>query len=181
MGDKEFNGDKEEQVFWWEDYDGDIEEEKRKIEELISKIEDPEESEARYEQLLNALEYDEYFAYNPHFKCESYLSILRRYNLERHEDKDIDEFIDLILRYTNMKHTPWSHTQNILIVNDNRKFTFLNPNNLNTRNNPNLTEILEKGKTKLPREYKDEWVEEDDDETRFTIEWVRLCKWGEDD
>ena len=107
--------------------------------------------------------------------------MLRRYSLERHEDKDIVEFIDLILRYTNMKRTPWSHTQNILIVNDNRKFTFLNPNKLYTRNNPNLTEILEKGKTKLQREYKDEWVEEDDDETRFTIEWVRLCKWGEDE
>ena len=30
MGDKEFNGDIEEVFeFWWEDYDGDIEEEKK--------------------------------------------------------------------------------------------------------------------------------------------------------
>ena len=88
MGDKEFNGDKEEGFkFWWEDYDGDIEEEERReIEERVSKIEDPEEREDRYEQLLNALEYDEYFACNPHFKCESYL-INMRMSLEKHKDR----------------------------------------------------------------------------------------------
>ena len=76
MGDKEFNGDIEEGFkFWWEDYDGDIEEERREIIERVNKIEDPEEREDQYEQLLNALEYDEYFAHNRHFKCESSLII----------------------------------------------------------------------------------------------------------
>ena len=41
---------------WWEDYDGDIEEEKRKIEERVSKIMDPE----KYEERLNAIEYNDY-------------------------------------------------------------------------------------------------------------------------
>ena len=47
-GDKEIevyiDTDDEEEVFWprLKDYDGDIEEEKRKIEERVSKIEDPE-------------------------------------------------------------------------------------------------------------------------------------------
>ena len=58
-------GDKE--VFWFQlkDYDGDIEEEKRKIEEGVSKIEDSEKSQALYEELLYALGYDEYLILNP--------------------------------------------------------------------------------------------------------------------
>ena len=67
-----------------------------------------------------------------------------------------------------MKRTLWSHAQNILIVNGNRKFTFLN-----TRNKLYLNEILEKGKTKLRREYGDQWMEGYDDETRFSIACVR--------
>ena len=57
----------------------DIEEERRKIEERVSKIEDFEEREARYNQLLDALGYDEYFAHNPHFKCASFLINVRIY------------------------------------------------------------------------------------------------------
>ena len=174
--------DKEEGFkYWWEDYDGDIEEEKRKIEERVSKIEDPEESEALYEQLLNALEYDEYFGHNPHFKCESYLINLRMC-LETYKDEDIKKFTDHILRYTSMKRCLWSRTQNILIVNDNRKFTFLNNTKQDIGNYPfYLYKILKKGKTKLRREYGDRWMEGYDDETRFSVVWVRLCKWGEDE
>ena len=43
MGDKDFNEDNdfnEDFKFWWEDSDGDIEEERRKIIECASKIED---------------------------------------------------------------------------------------------------------------------------------------------
>ena len=57
---------------WWVDYDGDIEEERRKITERVSEIEDPEKRQEKYEELLNAIEYNEYYAYNPHMKSESY-------------------------------------------------------------------------------------------------------------
>ena len=155
MGDKEFNGDikegglinwaikdlgedydediEEEEVFryWLKDYDGDIEEEKRKIEERVSKIEGPEESEDLYEQLLNDLEYDKYFTCRPHFKSESYL-INMRMCLEPDEDEDIEKFIDRILHYTNMERTSSPCMRNILIVNRNRKFTFLNISKIDT-------------------------------------------------
>ena len=172
MGDKEFNGDikerglinwaikdlgedfhediEEEEVFryWLKDYDGDIEEEKRKIEERVSKIEDPEERQDRYEELLNALEYDEYFALRPHFKSDSYL-INMRMCLKPDEDEDIKKFIDRILCYTNMERTPWPCARNILIVDRNRKFTFLNISKIDTLNKITWDRILEKGKTKL--------------------------------
>ena len=182
MGDKEFNGDIEEGFkYWWKDYNGDIEEERREIIKHVNKIKNPEKREDLYDQLINALEYGEYFAHNRHFKCESSLINLRMY-LEIHKDKNIEEFIDLILSYTNMKRAPWSCTQNILIVNGNRKFTFLNTTNLNTRAEFELEKFLEKGKTKLRREYEYQWMEGyDDDETEFTIVCVRLCEWGEDE
>ena len=201
MGDKEFNGDieegglinwaikdwggdydedieeeEEEEVFryWLKDYDGDIEEEKRKIEELVSKIEDPEERQDRYEDLLNNLEYDEYFACRPHFKCERYL-INMRMCLKLDEDEDIKKFIDRILRYTNMERTPWPCAQNILIVNRNRKFTFLNISKIDTLNKITWDRILEKGKTKLRREYLRTWEEgKDDHEHKFEVVFVEL-------
>ena len=123
--DEDIDSDEEGFKCWWEDYDGDIEEERRKIEERVRKIEDFEEGEALYEQLINDLEYDEYFAHNPHFKCKSYLRNLRM-PLEMCKDEDIKDFIDRILSYTDMERTPWPIAQNILIVNRNRKFTLLN-------------------------------------------------------
>ena len=127
MENKEFHEYIEEEGFkyWWEDYDGDIEEERREIEECVSKIEDPEEREAQYEQLLNALGYDEYFAHNFHFKSASFLINARIYvGHLTNEDEDIERFIDRILRYANMKRCPYSETQNMLIVNGNKKLTF---------------------------------------------------------
>ena len=181
MGDKEFNGDIEEGFkFWWEDYDGDIEEERRETEERVSKIEDPEKREDRYEQLLNALEYDEYFACNRHLKCESYLINLRM-RLEGYKDENIDEFVDRILRYTNITHTFCPCKQNILIVNGNRKFTFLNTGKVNTGNKLDWEKILEKGKTKLRREYLRTWGEGDDNEKKFKVVCVRLHEYGEDE
>ena len=44
---------------WWVDYDGDIEEEKRKIIERVREIEDSDERETKCEELLNELEYNE--------------------------------------------------------------------------------------------------------------------------
>ena len=120
MGDKDFNEDNdfnEDFKFWWEDSDGDIEEERRKIIERASKIEDEDQREYYRYCAIAALEYDEYFAYNRHLKCEESLNSLRRYYLKGYEDKNIDEFIDRILRYTNMKRTPCPYKQNILIVN----------------------------------------------------------------
>ena len=168
--------DTDEEVFryWLKDYDGDIEEEKRKIEERVSKIEDPEESEALYEQLLNDLEYDEYFACRPHFKCESYL-INMRMCLRPDEDEDIEKFINRILCYTNMERTPWPCARNILIVNHNRKFTFLNISKIDTLNKITWDRILEKGKTKLRREYLRTWEEgKDGQEYKFEVVFVEL-------
>ena len=188
-GDKEIDGyieeyDKdidtdtdEEEVFryWLKDYDGDIEEEKRKIEERVNKLEDPEESEALYEQLLNDLGYDEYFACRPHFKSESYL-INMRMCLKPDEDEDIKKFIDRILHYTNMERTPWPCARNILIVNRNKKFTFLNISKIDASNKIGWDRILEKGKTKLRREYLRTWEEgKDDQEYKFEVVFVELC------
>ena len=168
--------EKERFKYWWEDYDGDIEEERMEIEERVSKIEDPKERLDRYEELLNALEYNEYFAYNPHFKCESYLINARMY-LEKHKDEDIKKFIDRILYYTNMVRTPWPCAQNILIVNRNRKFTFLNNVKLDSFNKLSWDKVLEKGKTKLRREYLHTWEEGKDDlEYTYEVVFVELCR-----
>ena len=142
---------------WWEDYDGDIEEEKRKIIERVKEIEDPDEREEKYEELLDKLEYDVYYAYNPHLKSESFLIDLRNYKLKEHKDEDIEKFIEYILKYSRM--TPageGSIGENILIVNVNTKFTFLNSIKI-----LNVDKITEKGLIKMQREYKDEWGEDD--------------------
>ena len=156
------------------DYDGDIEEEKRKIEERVSKIEDPEESQALYEELLYAQGYDEYFARRPYFKSESYL-INMRMCLRPDEDEDILQFVDRILRYTNMQRTPWPCAQNVLIVNRKRKFTFLNISKVDASNRIGMNIILKKGKTKLRREYLRTWKEgEDNQKYRFEVVFVKL-------
>ena len=179
---EEFDGyididtDDEEEVFWFrlKDYDGDIEEEKRKIEERVSKIEDPEESQALYEELLYALGYDEYFACRPYFKSESYL-INMRMCIRPDEDEDIERFVDRILRYTNMQRTPWPCARNVLIVNPNRKFTFLNISKVDASNKIGMDGILKKGKTKLRREYLRTWEEgKDDQKHRFEVVFVEL-------
>ena len=151
----------------WEDYDGDIEEERRKIIERVSEIEDPEKRQEKYEELLKAIEYNEYYAYNPHMKSESYLINLRNYELKEHEDEDIDEFIEYILNYSHME-SAGAHgiVENILIVNVNKKFTFLN--SIKTLDEDKITE---KGKIKMRREYGDEWRE--DDEEIYVIVFVK--------
>ena len=111
---------------WWENYDGDIEEERRKITERVNEIEDLEKRQEKYDEVLMALEYDEYYAYNPHIKSESYLINLRIYTHE-HEDGDIDDFIRHILNYSHMETVDaLILVRNILIVNVNKKFTLLN-------------------------------------------------------
>ena len=167
---EDYDGDIEEDMEedlkpWWEDYDGDIEEERRKIIERVNEIEDPDEREFQYEELLNALEYNEYFAYNPHFKCEESLINLRRYS-EGCEDEDIDEFIDRILDCTNMSPTYEPNIKNILIVNAYKKFTFLN-----TTKSLGMHKVIEKGIIKMRREYEDQWGE--DDEKNFKIAYVK--------
>ena len=120
MGNKEFHGyieeygdiDEEGFKYCWEDYDGDIEE-KRKIEELTRR---------------------------PYFKSESYLRNARMY-LKEYKDENIKKFIDRILPYANMKRCPFSETQNILIVNGNRKFTFLNTTKRDIGNHPHLYDL----------------------------------------
>ena len=156
MGGNKFIGyidtDDEEEVFWCrlKDYDGDIEEEKRKIEERVSKIENPEEREAQREQLLYALGYDEYFARRPHFKSESCL-INMRMCLGSDEDEDIEQFVDRILQYTNMQRTPWPCAENVLIVNPNRKFTFLNISKVDASNKIGMDGILKKRKNETAK------------------------------
>ena len=107
---------------------------------------------------------------------EKSLNSLRRYYLKEHEDENIDEFVDRILRYTCMKRTPCPYKQNILILNGNNKFTFLNTSKLNTGNKLDWEKILEKGKTKLQREYlKEGWKNgDDDDEKNFKVVCVKL-------
>ena len=143
---------------WWEDYDGDIEEERRKIIERVNEIEDLEKRQEKYDELLMALEYDEYYAYNPHLKSEGYLINLRD-SLEEHEDEDIDKFIGHILNYSNMEPACAPIiVKNILIVNSNKKFTFLN--SVKTLDED---KIIEKGKIKMRREYGYKWKEDDEE------------------
>ena len=161
MGGNEFiryiEGDIDEEAFkyCWEDYDVDIEEEEeRKIEEL---------------------------ACRPYFKSESCLINARMY-LKEYKDENIKKFIDRILRYANMKRCPFSETQNILIVNGNRKFTFLNTTKRDIGNRPCLYDLSKKEETKLRREYEDRWIEgNDDDKRKFSVLWVRSCGWEEDE
>ena len=151
---------------WWEDYDGDMEGERRKIIERVNEIEDLEKRQEKYDELLMVLEYDEYYAYNPHLKYESYLINLRNF-LEEHEDEDIDKFIEHILNYSNMEPTAIPIiVKNILIVNVNKKFTFLN--SVKTLDED---KIIEKGKIKIRREYGNEWRE--DDEEIYEIVFVK--------
>ena len=151
---------------WWEDYDGDIEEERRKIIDHVNEIEDLEKRQEKYDELLMALEYDEYYAYNPHLKSESY-SINLRNLLEEHEDEDIDKFIEHILNYSNMEPTGAPIiVKNILIVNVNKKFMFLN--SVKTLDED---KIIEKGKIKMRREYGDKWRK--DDEEIYEIVFVK--------
>ena len=143
---------------WWEDYDGDIEEERRKIIERVNEIEDLEKRQEKYDELLIALEYNEYYAYNPHLKSEGYLINLRD-SLEEHEDEDIDKLIDHILNYSNMEPTYIPIiVKNILIVNANKKFTFLNSVKMLDED-----KIIEKGKIKMRREYGYKWREDDEE------------------
>ena len=143
---------------WWEDYDGDIEEERRKIIERVNEIEDLEKRQEKYDELLMALEYDEYYTYNPHLKSEGYLINLRDL-LEEHEDEDINKFIGHILSYSNMEPTYAPViVKNILIVNANKKFTFLN--SVKTLDED---KIIEKGKIKMRREYGYKWREDDEE------------------
>ena len=155
------------EIPWWENYDGDIEEEARKILECVKEIEDPEKRQDKYEELLDGIEYNEYYAYNPHMKSESYLISLRNYKLKEHEDEHINKFIGHILNYSCMDRADaLILAKNILIVNVNKKFTFLN--SVKTFDED---KIIEKGKIKMQREYEDEWGE--DDEKIYEILFVR--------
>ena len=154
---------------WWKNFNDDIEEERRKILELVKKIEDPEERVDKYEELLDKLEYNEYYAYNPHLKSDSYLIDLRNYKLKEHENEYIDDFIEYILDYSHMESVgAYSIVENILIVNVNKKFTFLN--SIKTLD---MDKIKEKGLIKMQREYGDEWGE--DDEKIYEIVLLKSC------
>ena len=101
---------------------------------------------------------EEELARQPYFKSESYL-INARMHLRPDKNEDIFQFVDRILRYTNMQRCPYSEAQNVLIINIKRKFTFLN-NDTATRNavcdknmlkelegiyNPSIRERMERG------------------------------------
>ena len=99
-------------------------------------------------------------------KSESYLINLRNYTLKEHEDEDIDKFIGHILNYSCMVPAGAPIiVENILIVNVNNKFTFLN--SIKTLDED---KIIEKGKIKMRREYGNKWRE--DDEEIYVIVFV---------
>ena len=91
-------------------------------------------------------------------KSKSYLIDLRDYTLKKHEDEDIDKFICHILNYSRMVPAGAPIiVENILIVNVNKKFTFLN--SIKTLDED---KIIEKGKIKMRREYGNKWREDDE-------------------
>ena len=110
----------------------------------------------------------------PYFKSESYL-INARMHLRPDKDEDTERFIDRILRYANMERCSYSETQNILIVNGHRKFTFLNTTKQDIGNYPCLLDLWKKGETKLRREYEDQWIEgcDDYDRRKYSVLWVK--------
>ena len=145
---------------WWKDYDGDIEEEKYKIEErILREIKDPEEQLDKIQLELEKLEYNEYFAYNPHFFNDYRLSVLRD-KLKRDVPENIKthDFITYILDKSQMYNCSDSHSENILIVNVNKKFTFLN----SLKKIKDYYKMIERGLAKMKREYGDEWKEGDE-------------------
>ena len=158
---------------WCEGDDVDIEEEKRERMREASEMEGVIKEHFQY-CVIASLNYDEYFANNPHLKCEDYLIDLR-IRFERYKDEYIDDFINRILRYTKMERTSYPYIQNILIVNGNNKFTFLNTSKLNPGSLSEWERILENGQTKLQREYSHTWKEGDDsNKKKFKIVCVKL-------
>ena len=144
---------------WWVDYDGDIEEEKYEIEQrVLREIKDPEKQLDMIEEELDKIEYNEYFAYNPQFRNETILIILRNYNLKEHENEDIDEFITHILDKSIMFSCEYDNAENFLIINFNKKFTFLNTIKLLN----DYERMIERGIKKMKREYGNGWKEDDD-------------------
>ena len=100
-------------------------------------------------------------------KSESYLIDLRNYELKEHENEDIDDFIEYIVNYSHMESADaHSIVENILTLNVNKKFTFLN--SIKTLDEDKITE---KGLIKMRREYGDEWKE--DDEKMYEIVLVK--------
>ena len=144
---------------WWVDYDGDIEEEKYEIEQrVLREIKDPEEQLDMIEEELDKIEYNEYFAYNPQFRNETSLIILRNYDLKEHENEDIDEFITHILDKSIIFSCEYDNVEKFLIINFNKKFTFLNTIKLLN----DYERMIERGIKKMKREYGNEWKEDDD-------------------
>ena len=146
---------------WWEDHDGDIEEEKHKIEQrVLREIKDSEEQLDMIADELDKIEYNEYFAYNPQFRNETSLIILRgdlkRKNIP--EDVSIEEFIAHILDESFLFSCNYDNAENILIINLNKKFTFLNTIKLHN----DYDRMIERGIKKMKREYGNEWKEDDD-------------------
>ena len=125
---------------------------------------------------------EEELACRPYFKSESYLTNARMC-LRPDENENVERFIDRILRYANMEDCPYSETQNILIVNGHKKFTFLNATKQDIGNHPCLFDLCEEGETKMRREYKDQWIEgyDDDDRRKYSVLWVKLCEWKKDE
>ena len=112
---------------WWVDYDGDIEEERHEIEQrVLREIEDSEEQLDKIEEELDKIEYNEYFAYNPQFRNETSLNILRDDLKDVPEDVSIEEFIIHILDKSIMFSCDYDNAENFLIINFNKRFTFLN-------------------------------------------------------
>ena len=112
---------------WWDDYDGDMDEEKYEIEQrVLREIEDDDEIELTIEEKLDKIEYNEYFAYNPQFRNETRLIILRDDLKDVPEDVSIEEFIAHILDKSFMVSCDYDNAEIFLIINLNKKFTFLN-------------------------------------------------------
>ena len=146
---------------WWDDYDGDIEEEKYEIEQrVLREIEDSEEQLDMIADELDKIEYNEYFAYNLQFRNECSLIILRK-DLKRKnipEDVSIEEFIAHILDESFMFPCEYDNAQIFLIINFNKKITFLNTIKLHN----DYDRMIERGIKKMKREYGNEWKEDDD-------------------
>ena len=128
-----------------------------RIEDEISKYEDPTEALNKYYRLIYQHGYIEIFSHNLNLKSCEFLDILRNI-YEDKTFKDPDEKAEYILKAAHFKGVceRYDVPSNILVVNENMKFTFLNF----SKNDVNI--LLKDGKRKMRRQYEDKWNESDE-------------------
>ena len=135
----------------------DIDGERAHIFRVVMKmnIKDPEEEDDKIQECLDNIAYDRYIANNHHLVSEYELIELKDQISWEAFLIHIEDYIDEILKFSDMMEVEKEVAMNILVINENRKFTFLNFIH-------DIREIPEKARIKRKREYGDyDWDNND--------------------